>query len=67
MKRGDMVRALEGSIKGMYGIVTEVRPVHLVTSAESARGRHAATADVFWHDGSRQTHVATDYLEIIGS
>ena len=61
MKKGDMVRALEGSIRGMVGVVTKVAPLN----PGSKSCVHGNCADVFWNNGTYHSFVSTKYLEVV--
>ena len=59
MKIGDLVKALDGEIKGMLGVITRV---------EDDPARHAGNptlASIFWNDGDHQNYVSTKYLEVV--
>ena len=55
MKVGDMVKATEGQIAGMLGVVTKL----------VATGRSLNCADVFWNNGDHQSFVSMQYLEVV--
>ena len=59
MKVGDMVRAIDGEIQGMLGIVTKIQRLDPAVQGGSD------CADVFWNDGDHQSFVSTKYLEVV--
>ena len=61
MKVGDMVRATEGQISGMLGILTRVEPLN----PGSQTCKVGDVADVLWNDGNHQSFVSTKYLEVV--
>jgi len=61
MKVGDMVRATEGQIVGMLGVLTKVVPLN-PGSPSCGVGN---VADVFWNNGEHQSFVSTKYLEVV--
>jgi len=61
MKVGDMVRATEGQIEGMLGVLTKVEPLN----PGSETCVWGDVADVFWNDGNHQSFVSLKYLEVV--
>ena len=61
MKVGDLVRATEGQIVGMLGVLTRVSPLNPGSRSCSV----GDVADVFWNNGEHQSFVSTKYLEVV--
>ena len=61
MKVGDMVKATQGQIVGMLGILTRLEPLN----PGSETCMVGDIADVFWNDGNHQSFVSTKYLEVV--
>ena len=59
MKVGDMVKAIDGEIKGMLGVVTKIQRLDPAVLGGSD------CADIFWNDGDHQSFVSTKYLEVV--
>lgn len=60
MKKGDMVKAKEGRLSGMLGIVTGVTSV-----GKGKRNSQKKTVDVSWANGLYETCINPRYLEIV--
>ncbi len=61
MKVGDMVRATEGQIVGMRGVLTRVSPLRPGSPSFGV----GDVAGVFWNNGEHQSFVSTKYLEVV--
>ncbi len=60
MKKGDMVRAKEGRLSGMLGIVTEVKK-----AGKGKRHSWRRTVSVSWANGLYEECINPAYLEIV--